>query len=371
MNRSLPLALNVSFVAGLAPAQISSPAEPGTIWVSTDAAQIVVYEAKAPWTLLDTIQAPGNRTIIRETHESVLLFDLDSGALQRISKKGIFDTATVVVPGAPFADIRPLPDGSLALTRPGDSRVWRYTPGAFALTLLADLMPLSPQTGIEARSMAVSGKRLYVQAQPGEPAGAIPSAEGPPRGLLAVVAHASGVLIDTDPLMPGTQAVTLTGSGPTGEMMLSTRSHRLTVSAPTDQFDFTGAIDVIDLGTNRVVATPVNERGPNSYGHLGGFAHDQLGNGMFVFHTDLATSSHLQWFSVAGGPATGPAYLDLLESGSDIFESQPHGSIVYFVQGGIVPGEQGVHIFNVATRTTLLASPLPIPGNPIDIEHVE
>ncbi len=343
-----------------------------TVWVSTVDEAVAVYGSQAPWGLRETLHAPGPLTIVRPRKDAVALFDVQTARLHVRNARTFELKVSTQLPTAPYVDAAWVTKDTLVFTRSDDSALWRLTLPAGRLTRWTDLAPVAG-AGMTAdnRAMIVVDGLLYAQVQPvsagvGPGAGAaqIPHV----RAVLAIVDLATGALVDADPGAPGAQGILLAGTLPTSDMAVSADDSWLLVSSPGELNTNVGGIEKIDLRQRRSKGLVVSENGVNSYAQLGGFAFTDEGDGVFVFHTDLAASSHLQWFNVeTGAPPHHPVY-DSLGGSSDAFAWARGEKLVYFADVG---EHYGLLVINPGDQTFPTPAPITTPGVPFDVAVVE
>lgn len=345
------------------------------VWLSTDESKVVVHAGAPPWPLRATLDAPGRDAIIRPSGKAVVLFDLNSGVLHRRSRATLALIQTIATGITDANDCAPTPGGAVVLTREDDTALWvhsGFTPSAVRWT---DLSVFAPAGGtVSNRSMIVVEGLLYVQVQPVPPARAAVPVPSAPRALLAIVDLATGELVDADPSAPGVQGIVLAGSEPMSDMSAAPDGSWLLVSSPGTQHENISGIERIDLRTRTSVGLVVSENGANPYAQLSGFGITEGGFGVFGFHTDLASGTHLQWFDLDNGAAAPPRLTDSLGIESDEYAADPLGKLVYFsdrrdsTEGH--PALPGLLVLNAADRVLLTPEPIPTPGTPRDIAFV-
>jgi len=343
-----------------------------SVWVTTDEATVAVFQAAEPWALETTLPAPGPSALVRPIGSSVVLFDRQSGAL-RVHHAGTRALqASAQAPDAPYVDLAVIDKETMVVTRSDDSALWRLDVPSGRLTRWTDLSAITPSGEVaDNRMMSIVGRRLCVQVQP-SPSGAAAVPTDTPRARLAVVELHTGRLVAAEPLTPGVQGVELAGTLPTSDMHVSADGSWLLVSSPGELNTPIGGIERIDLNTLRSEGVVVPEVGPVSYAQLGGFGMTARERGVFVFHTDLAHSSHLQWFDLDGPLPYQPVY-DSLGGASDAFASATRGGLIFFADkgNGVAPTHPpGMLVVDANARRVLTDTPRPTPGVPVDIAVV-
>jgi hypothetical protein len=266
------------------------------------------------------------------------------------------------------------PFGHAFLTREGSATLHVLDLGTGLVTPGADLSVFADADGNpDLGRLELAGAELYVQIRRLNVAGRHGYLG---NGALAIVDAKSGAIIDADPATPRLQAIELQGPVPSHRMQAWGSDNNdalrgLLVSCPGHLNDDAGSIDLVDLALRRSVARVVSERGPNSYANLGGFAVNRSGRGVFVFHTDLLSSAHLQLFQATAGAALPPGVYDSLGAESDVFALDSVNDTLFFADRGVgtsPPGAQpGVHAFDATTGRRLTAQTLPVPGTAGDL----
>jgi hypothetical protein len=175
--------------------------------------------------------------------------------------------ATVTFAGIPDGDGGVTSDNpyDVAVITPHKAYVTQYNsdhlsivdPTTMSITGSIDLHALADADGIpEMAPIAVVGHRAYVGLQLLDRAHfyAVPA-----HSTLAVINTDTDTLVDVDPVMAGTQGITLTCSNPVSSMPLDATGRYLLVAEPGDLYSVgDGCLDVIDTTTNAPARTITN-----------------------------------------------------------------------------------------------------------------
>ena len=226
---------------------------------------------------------------------------------------------------------------------------------------VADLGLFADPDGVpDLGGMALHGGRLLVQVRRlnrDVSRGFVPPA------YLAVVDAATGQLVDVDPFVNGVQAIQLAGTPPKRVMQFIPQARRLLLSATGDFFD-EGGIEMIDLDSWRSLGLVVHEVHGFTGGDTGSFVMVTHERGYLVYTTDLTTSSHLNEFTLAAGPAPLPVFTIVgFLSPALVFEH--NGNRMFFANSD--RSQPGVRVFNATTAEPLTTDPVPTGGPPSDL----
>lgn len=239
-----------------------------------------------------------------------------------------------------------------------ETHLLRFNPIAGTTVPVVDLSSFADSDGIPDLGMvAVHENRLFIQVQRQESA----SFGFVPPGMIAVVDLSTEQLIDVDPLAPGTQAIELQGTAPKFKMQIIEPARRLFVSASGEFFD-AGGIEMIDLDTLASLGLVVREEDDMVGADLGAFVLVTPERGFLTFSTDLALSSHMVEFTVAGGVVFSGALFETIGYFVPTLPHDPPSNSIFFPDGGSFPS--AVHVLSdvdgsdLAT-VTLGASMLP------------
>lgn len=184
-----------------------------------------------------------------------------------------------------------------------------------------------------------------------------------PPAYLAVIDLATASVIDTDPALPGLQALPLAGPVPKRPMQVVPATRRLFVSATGGFFD-PGGIEMIDLDSLRSMGLVVRESDGLTGADLEPFYLVEPGRGFLAFTTDLTLSSHLVEFSLLEGVGDVNLHTEVDFLAPVLVYDPPSDSLFFPSSGSVNPG---IHVFEGATGQRLTNEVLPTPGPPHDM----
>ena len=207
----------------------------------------------------------------------------------------------------------------------------------------ADVLDLTPVGGgapIALGTMERDGDRLFVQVRVFDTGTAAPGLD---TGVLAVVDLSTLALVDVDPASPGVQGIALQGAPPRLRMQVLGRT--LFVSTTEGTLDSRGGIEMVDLDLLASVGFALHER---QSADLGGFVMTKPDEGFFVFHTDLLPSTHLQRFTIQGGPDPGEIIGLITDAHDSLAFDELNGHVL--LPSGHALGPAGIYVFDAETK---------------------
>jgi hypothetical protein len=185
-----------------------------------------------------------------------------------------------------------------------------------------------------------------------------------PPALLAVVAVASGELIDADPVAAGVQAIRLEGTAPKHRMQVIAATRRLFVSASGGVMD-AGGLEAVDVDALRSLGRVIREEDGLVGADLGPFIFVTADRGYLTFTTDFDLSSHLTPFSLSGGVEPVELHRSVGYA-VPALAADPLAGTLFVPDAGNIESI-GVNVFDSVTGRRLTASPLPTTGLPTDV----
>ncbi|MDX2169626.1 MAG: hypothetical protein SF182_21330 [Deltaproteobacteria bacterium] len=330
------------------------------------AGQVMLRRGHAPWRARATTLATGADTVLALGPRGQL------AALSRASGELIIADATDLRPrrriplgaGAQLEDVS-LSDACTAwLTRRNTGALLRvdFCGGAVRTHDSVDLSPFADADGNpDLGALFVDGDHLFVQVRrrnEDAPLGhALPA-------YLAVVDLRSEQLVDTDPLAPGVQLITLSGTAPKHRMQIQPGTRRLLVSASGGFFD-AGGLEAVNLDTLRSEGLLIREADGRTGADLGPFIMTTASDGFLVFSTDLDLSSHLLRFSLRGGVEPGPERYVTVGYAMPALVHEPRANVIFAVDGAF--GRIGAHVVDASSGARLSRAPLATAGRPTDL----
>ena len=180
---------------------------------------------------------------------------------------------------------------------------------------------------------------------------------------LAVVDIASEQLVDVDPVQAGTQAIALQGTFPKYKMNLLRDQRRLYLSASGTFFD-EGGLEAVDVDALASLGLAIAETDGQTAADLGSFAMVAPDRGLLVSSTDLAPSSHLALFALAGGVQPEELWVTV-DYRAPTLVHDPQTHTLFVPDGG---SANAVWIFDADTGEQLHRDPLALGGPASDLE---
>ncbi|MBW2494238.1 MAG: hypothetical protein JRE43_05770, partial [Deltaproteobacteria bacterium] len=256
-------------------------------------------------------------------------------------------------------------DSSLAyLTIRDSTQLLRLDLETGATQLVLDLAGFEHPAGLlTAGMMEIDAGRLLIQVARLDLATAGSAAASDPTGYLAVVDIASEQLVDVDPVQSGIQAIALQGTFPKYKMNLLRDERRLYLSASGAFFD-QGGLEEVDVDALASLGLAIAEADGQTAADLGSFAMVGSDRGLLVSSTDLAPSSHLARFSLAGGVQPEELWVTVdYRAPTMVHDPQTH--TVFVPDGG---STNAVWVFDADSGEQLNREPLALAGPASDIE---
>ena len=301
------------------------------------------FSNEAPWPFVSPTLDIGVNSILRVKNDLLYVVSKTAGTVS------VFDPVNWTKlyefsagPACEPVDIAVITQEIAYVSCTNETHLRRFNPTTGESTAVLDLSSFADTDGIpDMNMMAVHDGRLFIQLRRLDSISPSPQFTQP--AMLTVMDIASETLIDVDGETEGVQAIILQGMSPKLKMQIIDQTRQLFLSASGDFFD-EGGIEMIDLDTlqslDLVVAEVDNQVGAD----LGTFVLVRPERGYLAYSTDLAVSSHLNSFTVAGGadPSVGLDESVGYFSPTMVFDASNDTFI--FPVGGINP--PGVHILN-------------------------
>ena len=255
------------------------------------------------------------------------------------------------------------------LTRRSATHLLRLDVDTGATTDVVDLSSFADNDGIpDLGSMAVHGGRLFVQIRRFNDA--LPFGYSPPA-YIAVIDIESEQLVDTEPGIPGVQAIELLGTAPKYKMQVLPQrmdpvptTADLFVSASGAMHDM-GGLEIVDLGTLRSRGLAISEAFDDVGADIGPFVMVTADEGFLVSTTDLIASSHLQRFTVDGGMDPPPDLAQSIGYYAPAIVLDSDQNTLYFPIGNA--DESGIKVLDVASGIPLMPGLTKTDGKPTDL----
>ncbi len=264
----------------------------------------------------------------------------------------------------PPLDIAVVNSGLAYLTIRDSTQLLRLDLDTGATQVALDLSGFEHPAGLlTAGMMEIDAGRLLVQITRLDPPAAGSTAATDPTAYLAVVDIASEQLVDVDPVQAGTQAIALQGTFPKYKMNLLRDERRLYLSASGAYFD-QGGLEAVDVDALVSLGLAIAEADGQTAADLGSFAMVAPDRGLLVSSTDLAPSSHLARFSLAGGVQLEELWVTVgYRVPTMVHDPQTHS--IFVPDGGFT---NAVWVFDADSGEALHRDPLALGGPATDIE---
>jgi len=146
-------------------------------------------------------------------------------------------------------------------------------------------------------------------------------------------------------------------------MQIIQETRTLFVSTTDGLLDQRGGIEMVNLDSLSSVGYALSEL---QIADLGGFVMTSPYGGFFVFHTDLATSTHLKRFTIFGGPDPGPEMIVLLGDQIEVLAYDPKAKRV-FLPSGFSDAVAGIYVFDAVTKQPIGPGPIDTGMKPHDV----
>lgn len=331
-------------------------------WNRTDGtAESGWLRSRAPWTLRAGSAITDRHAVLAAAgRRHLLVLSRDPGALSVVDLRGWHVRHQLSVPKA--EDVVASGPCTAWVTRRGSARLLRVDLCAGTAVEATDLSAFADADGDpDLGAMAVDGHRLFVQVRRQNEK--LVNRFAPPA-YLAVVDTRSGALIDTDPVTPGVQAITLAGTAPKHRMQIVASVRRLFVSATGGFFD-AGGLEAIDLDGLRSDGLVIRESDGRTGADLGPFVMVTPERGFVVYSTDFDLSSHLQPFTIERGVREGPELHVSLGYAVPSLIVDPLTNTLFLADG--VFGRRGVFAFDATSGARLTTHPTAVDGMPTDL----
>lgn len=294
----------------------------------------------------------GDLFVLSRTEGTVSRIDLPIEQIELIASLGAGEPIDMAVTGPDTAYV----------TRKTATHLLRLDIDTGATTDVADLSLFADEDGIpDLGTLAVHNRRLFVQIRRmtgGDPASFVPPA------YIAVIDLETEQVIDTEPEIPGIQAIELLGTAPNHKMQVIPHSAELFVSA-TGVLHDQGGIEVINLNTLRSKGLVVSEAFDDVGAGVGPFVMVDANEGFLVTSTDLIGSSHLHRFTVDGGVDPPPDLAQSVDYHAPAIVLDSKKKTLYFPSGD--PGDKGIEVIDVASGESLTPALTKTDGNPSDL----
>jgi hypothetical protein len=244
------------------------------------------------------------------------------------------------------------------LTREGATRLLRLDLVSGAVSEPVDFAPMADADGVpDLGTMIVDGARLLVQVRRLN-TDAPEFFERP--AYIAIVDLATETLADVDPAAPGIQGIALKGTAPLFRMQIGPQPRRLFVSSSWNTHNTDGGIEMINLDTlqSMGIVAAENDLASGVCCEMAPFVMVSSSKGYFTFSTDATLSSHLHFFTLAGGIDPTDLYTSLdYEAANHVHDP---GTDHLFVPA--LEKTPGFHVFDAATGSRLSPAIVPTPG---------
>ncbi len=296
--------------------------------------------------------ANGDLFVLSQADGTVSLVDLSTQTVQPIASLGAGEPMDIVVTDA----------GVAYVTNRSATHLQRLDLDSGTTTNVVDLSVFADDDGIpDLGMMAVHGGRVFVQIRRANADADFGFAVPP---YLAVVDLASEQLVDTEPGIPGIQAIELLGTAPKHKMQVISGTAELFVSASGAIHD-QGGIEVIDLRTLRSKGLVISEATDAVGADVGPFIMVTATEGFLVTSTDLDGSSHLQRFTVDGGIDPPPDLAQSIGYHAPSLAVDSRRETLFFPSGQFE--KMGVLVLGVSSGDLLKPTPTNTNGPPSDI----
>lgn len=380
MGHSIRTSLLSILLASLASAspQVHDLSRKTTLYAATTDGQGIGAAVKVrggpPWSTQPLASTDGGR-LLRRFGKVLYLVNEGSGTITRTMADGSWSQVYSLGADSEPQDVW-LPGLQLSysahalVTRRHDSHLHRLN---LFTGVGADVLDLSPVGGgypIALGTMERDGNYLFVQVRVFDGGDtAVPSDPLGDSGVLAVVHLPTLTLVDVELAEPGIQGIALQGAPPHLKMQIIEETRTLFVSTTDDLLDSRGGIEMVNLDTWASTGFALSE---DQFSDLGGFVMTSPQGGFFVFHTDLAASTHLKRFTVAGGGDPGPEMLVLLGSPQDVIAYDPRTERIFLPSGSALPSGDpgmghGIHVFDAISKLRVGSGPIDTGMRPEDV----
>ena len=319
------------------------------------------FVAEAPWSFATLELEIGGGATLRVAGGLLYVVSRTDGTVSVIDPQawGIIDSFPVGA-GCEPVDIAVIAPDHTYVSCANGTHLLRLDPTTGATAAVVDLSGFADSDGIpDMNMMALHEGHLFVQVQRWN--AATFTLERP--AMIAVVDVATEQLVDADPVAPGTQAIELVGRAPKHKMQIVDQTRRLFVSATGEFFD-EGGIEMVDLDTLQSLGLVVREIDNLVGADLGPFVLVTPERGFLSFSTDLAISSHLEDFTVAGGAGLPPGLGETVGYATPTLPFDAASDTWFFPDGASIPPR--VNVFAATDGRHLGTVELPAGAWPTD-----
>jgi hypothetical protein len=292
--------------------------------------------------------------VLSQADGTVSVIDRSTQTVQLVASLGAGEPMDIVVTDAGIAYI----------TNRSATHLQRLDLETGTTTDVVDLSAFADDDGIpDLGMMAVHGGRVIAQIRRANTDADFGFASPP---YLAVIDLASEQLVDTEPGIPGIQAIELLGTAPKHKMQVISSTAELFVSASGAIHD-QGGIEVIDLGSLRSKGLVISEAIDAVGADVGPFIMVTATEGFLVTSTDLDGSSHLQRFTVDGGVDPPPDLAQSIGYHAPSLAMDSRRETLFFPSGQFE--KMGVLVLGVSSGDLLKPTPTNTDGPPSDVLH--
>lgn len=342
------------------------PLPPETVlvaWTTADGdGRLGAMSTRAPWQFTGAPLTIGSDATLRcangdlfvssQSDGTIALVDISTQYIQLIASLG---------PSEPM-DIVAVDTQTAYVTRRSATHLLRLDIKTGATTEVVDLRPFADSDGVpDLGMMATHEGRLFVQIRRDNSSAGLGYTPPP---YIAVVDLASEQLVDTEPGIPGVQAIELLGTHPKHKMQVVSETSELFVSASGVMHD-QGGIEVIDLETLRSKGLVISEAFDAIGADLGPFVMVTPDEGFLVSSTDWDASSHLQRFTIDGGVDPPPDLAQSIGYAAPSIVLDSRGKTLFFPSGQ--HDKMGIYAIDVTSGTLLTQELSKTSGIPSDV----
>ena len=349
----IELVVTLGLLLGAAPARTASTRAVVTTTAYGISGNVTDVGIATPWTAHKNVSTTASDAVIRYYSGKFYVVNRFGGDnIQVLDPSNNFNTVLQfsVGPGSNPHDIAFVSPTKAYVSRYDSVSIWIVNPQTGAHTGSISLASLADADGNpEMDQMVIVNRRLFVSLQILDRNTFTPA--GP--GKIAVIDVDADTLIDCDPLTPGRQAITLTGSNPTTALAFNASDHRIYVGETGNYGVQDGGIEGIDP----VALTP------------GGFSvrEDSLGGDVnaicltggsqgYAVLSDPSFNTPLVRFNLATHRKTATPYAPSGFVLADV-EADDHGQVWISDRSS---GAPGLRIFDAATGAQKTGSPIDV-----------
>lgn len=332
-------------------------------WTTTaGTGRLGAMSTSAPWQFEGPTLTTGGNATLHCANGSLYVLSKTDGTVSRAHLATQQVQIIATVGPNELQDIAVVDSSTAFLTLRSATRLLRLNLTTGATTNSVNLSPFADDDGIpDLGMMAMHDGRLFVQVRRFNDSGDF-GYKAP--AYLAVIDIKSEQLIDTEPGIPGVQAIELLGTAPKHKMQVLSQTAELFVSASGAVHD-EGGIEVINLTTLRSKGLIISEAFDAIGADLGPFVMVNPDEGFLVSSTDFAPSSHLQRFHRDDGVAPPPDLAQSIGYLAPAIVSNARRERLFFPSGQA--GKTGITVIDVASGDKLTADVIPTGGQPSDL----